>query len=119
MKDYPETKDNWWKLVDENWENLKSLINMFHPANKFTPKMTITANRVEKVRQSLIKKITSIPDYEKLKNDRDPGLANVLESTYWGIPESTDCWNYPGFGILCDLCSESYVLYDGSNLDES
>lgn len=117
MNKCPTNKEEWWKLVDDNWEDLQSLIVIFHPSNKSVPKLKITANRAEKVRQSIVKKITTIPDYKELKKNRDPKLAGVLDDTYWGIPESVDCWNYKGFGLLCDLCSESYVLYDNSYSD--
>jgi len=28
------------------------------------------------------------------------------------MPESMSIRSEPGFGILCDLCSESYVLFE-------
>ena len=37
-------------------------------------------------------------------------LLNLMNSAWFGMPESTGCWEYPAFGILCDLCSECWVF---------
>jgi len=108
--EYPKTKEEWWTLVNEHWDDLKNLIETFHPARKNTPEMTITASRAEALRQVLSAEFTRLDDYEKMREEQDVKLANVLEETYWGIPESIEVWQYPKFGLLCDLCSESYVL---------
>lgn len=100
--------ENWWKIVDRNWEDLKSLIETFKTVNNI-PAMQITAERAESIRQCVAKDVEE--DYETLKVNRDVKLSEVFEKIYWNVPESTLCWNYPGFGVLCDLCSESYILY--------
>lgn len=112
MLNYPKTKQEWWEFVDTNWDDLKNLIETFHPARKNTPEMTITASRTEELRKVFAGEFTELADYEKMKEERDTKLANVLDETYWGIPESTDAWCFTGFGLLCDLCSESYVLWE-------
>lgn len=101
-------KEDWWELVDSKWESLKELIHTFKHSE---PKLKITAVRAEQFRQSVAEEIPDL-DYEELKRNRDQKLATVFSRTYWSIPESTECWNYSGFGVLCDLCSESWVLYE-------
>lgn len=112
MSDYPETREDWWRLVDENWDDLKNLIETFHPSKKNAPKMEITANRAELVRQEICSTIDELGDYESLKNNRDNELLSIFNETYWGMPESVSCHDYPKFYLLCDLCSEGYVLYE-------
>ena len=112
MSDYATNKQEWWEIVDKNWENLKSLVKTFHSSNKSIPDLEITNERAEALRKELTqnKKAKSMPDLEKLKKEQDIKMLDVFNDTYWNIPESTSCWRYPGFGILCDLCSEGYVL---------
>lgn len=112
MKTYPETKQEWWEFVDTNWDDLKNLIETFHPARKNAPQLEITAERAEVIRRVICKDIVELCDYEKLKQEKDDRLLDVFNQTYWGIPESTSSWNYNGFGLICDLCSEGYVLYE-------
>lgn len=33
-------------------------------------------------------------------------MVKTLSETWFGIPESTECWSLPSFDVLCDLCSE-------------
>jgi hypothetical protein len=105
---YPKNKEEWWNLVDQNWKDLKNLIETFNSKNP--PKLKITAKNAEEARQYIASQLSEVKDYQKLKDNRDEDLLNVFNTTYWNIPESTECWQYPAFGLLCDLCSEGYVL---------
>lgn len=100
--------ENWWKIVDCNWKDLKSLIETFKTVNNI-PAMQITAERAESIRKYVAKDVEE--DYESLKVNRDVKLAKVFNDIYWNIPESTSCWDYPGFIVLCDLCSETHCLF--------
>jgi hypothetical protein len=33
-------------------------------------------------------------------------LNSLLSSAWFGVPESTQCWEIPGFGIACDLMDD-------------
>lgn len=112
--DYPNTKDEWWMLVDANWEALKSLVRMFHPKlQNDTSDYKITAQAAEEVSEAIREEIRKDPqvfDLEQLKTDRDDSLAGIFSDTWFGAPESSSVHSVPKFGLLCDLCSESYVL---------
>lgn len=103
-------KEQWWKLVDDNWEGLLYIIRSFWEDSTQLP---ITAPGAEAVRLNIVKhKPRMDVSFEALKENRNPELSRFLESVYWRIPESTDCWKFEAFGVLCDLCSESYCLYE-------
>lgn len=46
---------------------------------------------------------------------KDPAIVGLLNEVWFGMPESMDSREAPGFGILCDLCSEGYVLEEEKN----
>lgn len=103
-------KEQWWKLVDDNWEGLLYIIHSFW---ENSTQLTITAPGAEAARQNILKDSPkNHVDFQALKENRSPELSRFLESVYWRMPESTDCWKFEAFGVLCDLCSESYCLYE-------
>lgn len=106
------TKNDWWQELESNWINIERLINTFHPVHDNAPQMEITAPTAELARKFIASDIKEIGNYTKMKDEKDSALSLILSETYWGIPESTECWQYPGFGVLCDLCSESDVLFE-------
>lgn len=102
-------KEQWWSCVNNNWADILELIHSFW-INK-TP-LTITAPAAEQARQYVAESLVAKKfDYELLKANQDDRLADFLESLYWAIPESAEAHRYRGFGVLCDLCSESYCLF--------
>ena len=103
------TKENWWKLVEDNWGKLLELIHAFWVNDT---KLEITAPAAEEARKFVLGTMPKDFDYELLKAQRDVRLGDFFESLYWTIPESTECWRYEGFPILADLCSESYCFYE-------
>ena len=80
----PTTKDEWWQLVDDDWENLSAIFD-----------------RVG----------MDTWDAEVYKARRDPRLHPILEEVWARAPDKPHIHEWPGWGVLCDLCSESYVLY--------
>ena len=81
---WPKTKDEWWTLVDEHWADLLSLMHRF-----IGPKLG---------------------DVEKLKADRDSDLVISFNDAWFKAPEVPGLSEISGWDLLCDLCSEAYVL---------
>lgn len=117
--DYAETMDEWWQIVNENWQSLRSLVACFYPrAENPLPdyEMPITAHAPEQARRACVNQIVktrkmepvNIKDHiETLKVTRSAGdLHRVFDETWFGIPESLGAHDLPGFGKLCDLCSD-------------
>ena len=125
--DYATTKEEWWQIVDRHWVKLKNIVLNCYPAQKGFPKggyevsnhplmaPQIACNAVIREIQEGEKPISkiSLDEYiEELRERKDPKLDEVFQSTWFGMPETGFIRQTPGFHIFCDLCSESYVLYE-------
>jgi hypothetical protein len=85
--------------------------------------MKITASAAEKMRQQLIGEIepsaNPVEEFNiAVKNENWNEVVNILNKTWFGIPESRDAHNIPSFHVLCDLCSECYCVL-GDNDERS
>lgn len=86
MSGYPKTKGEWWGLVRMYWTDLS---NIFH---RFIPHMFDAAYRAYL--------------------DDDPILADYLQQAWSNAPDVPAIHCIPGWRVLCDLCSDSYLLYE-------
>jgi hypothetical protein len=118
------TIKEWWELVDDSWDDLIYLIEMFHPACRSDMNMMkypITAEMPEKacasIRRDVVEEYNPFFSKKKLPistaitcraNKDISGLISVLNQTWFGMPESTDVHREPGFNELCDLCEGPY-----------
>jgi hypothetical protein len=126
---YPKTKEEWFALLRENKGRLLTLIGRFHPwwlDNESIKQYSITAPKAEeiceKVRET-IKESTKLNPHDEfikaLENEDGVTISKILNSTWFGMPESYEIRTVSGFHALCDLCSESYlVLEEGEEFDE-
>lgn len=113
---YPKTPDEWWALVDSRRDDLLSLIRAFHPNAGAKVNYRITAERAEaaceqvreEIRHTGIKEPAKV--FQELIERRDPRCLTILSETWFGMPESMGVRDVPGFGALCDLCSEGHLL---------
>ena len=122
---YPKTKDEWWKSVYDNWIDIEEIILNFYPNQSNFPKegweVTNTPQAVcNQIIQELRDKypIWKSKDFFKayinhLKETKDIKLDPILQSSWFGMPESPSVRKLSGFFEFCDLCSENYLLYNG------
>ena len=118
-------KEEWFQLLNDNFDNIKGLVETYHPyyldrhlqtisgnpeyGTEKSEQLTylenhITAPRAEIARQQVLKTIKiEKPD---LYSQDIEYLIRILNGTYFGIPESLSAHALPGFGVLCDLCSD-------------
>lgn len=122
---YPKTKEEWWKFVEENVNTLQNLIARYHPYYKnlhLGHKISAeTAERVcKQVRKQIAEETVEDPQvsFRKFVEARDEKLVNLLNEVWFGMPESMSYREAPGFGLLCDLCSEAWVLNDECKIDK-
>jgi len=116
--DYPKTAEEWWALLEHHKEPLKDLTVQFHPVYRQMQRveMRITAPLAERVcegaRRSISRECDEDPlvRFDRLLEEKSDEMVSLLNEVWFGMPESTDCWQYPVFGVLCNLCSEGYVL---------
>lgn len=111
------TKERWLEQVTSHGKELRELIADYHPAariQRFTrDSMVITAPNAEaaceNVRESIRNKETEDP---LVKWDKAVAEGNVeeimslLDGAWFGVPESTECWNIPGFSKAVDLLDD-------------
>lgn len=106
-----ETPQNWWKVVELQWDNLLSIIadqmNLSHLAYK-TPGDADSPT----TGRSILQEIT------RLRKIHDPKLARYFHAA-WGLASDAYAWSVPGWGSLCDLCSEEWALYESENCEEN
>lgn len=116
---YKEQLDGWFEAIDKYWTQLSFLIEHYHPrsGDQTIYDLPITAKMAEEVRREVADEIRASLDYVPAPTPvsmarhalmlRDAeSLHRILNETWWGIPESSDCWSLPKFGLLCDLCSD-------------
>ena len=100
MKPYPKTKEQWWENVDDCWIHLIKILERY-----------IGMQDMEDVRGNL----TTEPRYIeilRMKKERNPELVRYFNGAWWNAPGSPSIHQIPGWGVLCDLCSEEHVLYE-------
>jgi hypothetical protein len=112
-------REQWLNKVVENKDALRSIIARYHPIN-LAPRSEqdvmdhfITAPQAERaceiVREQIRKESLDNPeiqfDIALAKQDTDT-ISSLLSSAWFGIPESTSCWQIEGFGLMCDLLDD-------------
>lgn len=106
------TSKEWLHIVERNLQSLTWIVDRYHPVNHTGPSdMKITAPDAEADAQEIREQIRSEPPKEinvpTLFRNRDVfGLYDVFQSTWFGVPESTECWKLRGFGTLVDLLND-------------
>jgi hypothetical protein len=88
---YPKDKEEYWNIVNEYWNELTNIMLRFLP--KFLPKQT-----------------DIITFLNELKDNKNPELARMFNLTWIGAPDSGEIHAIPAWNVLCDLCSECYLL---------
>jgi len=115
--DYPKTAGEWWALFDLHKQEMLDLTSSYHPWYRIPhPEHKITAGRAEVVRQVFATEFASdeseCPEarFHRYATLRDSRMVELLNQVWFGMPESMESRDVIGFGVLCDLCSEGYVL---------
>lgn len=85
---YPKTKEEYWETVDKYWENLFDILYMFLPKEDVT-------------------------HADHLRLEKNPDISKLFNDAWWAAPDSPSIHSIPSWHVLCDLCSESYLLYEG------
>ena len=113
------TKIKWLNKVKENADILRDLIGIYHPINLPPHKDTeeiashITAPNAERacetVRNLIRQESMERPDIQfniALQKEDCDTISSLLSSAWFGVPESTSCWDIRGFAVACDLLDD-------------
>ncbi|MBU2177604.1 MAG: hypothetical protein KJ556_21135 [Gammaproteobacteria bacterium] len=84
MTVYPKNKKEWWDNVDSRWHDLDNIIM------RFIPNAAVEA--------------------ATFKQNHDERLADIFQTAWSKAPDASWIHSIPGWGVLCDLCSERFVL---------
>jgi hypothetical protein len=109
----------WLDTVKKNKDDLYSLIKHYHPSNlkphadnEEIPSF-ITAPNAERacevVRNKIRKESFDCPEAQFNialdKKDYDT-ISSLLSAVWFGVPETTECWQIPGFKVAVNLLDD-------------
>lgn len=101
------TQQDWWNLVERNWEDLSSILWRFLPMDE----REIIDEETNTVVLSPDLK-TMAQHVDRLQREKNSHLARYFFAAWDSAPDSPEIHVIPGWAVLCDLCSEEHVLYD-------
>jgi hypothetical protein len=126
-----ETVNDWWGVVEEFWEQLVSMTKAYHPGSPIGAQLQsgqpadldlhITAPGAEDARRRIQKALEKEQEgktdptarlFEAREKKDWRALRKIFGDVWFGIPESMGAHSIPGFGALCDLCSEDWVFQE-------
>jgi hypothetical protein len=97
---YPKTKEEWWQMLDENWPDLLDILYRWigmDDRENVDGKITNEARAVE---------------IERMRKEHNPAIVRYLSAAWCNAPDVMGLHSIPGWNMLCDLCSEEYLLHD-------
>lgn len=91
-------KNTYWKTIEDNWANLEKILNIYLP--------TFSKKWIDE--QPL--QITLGEYIVELKNTQNPKLIRAFNAAWFAAPDEVGIWSHNAWGLLCNLCTEEYVL---------
>lgn len=117
VKDYPTDGPSWWKSLEDNLADIKSIVMNFYPiGRKSSPDVGISAKGAEAacevVRGEIAAKgLDPATEFQEAYAAKDgPRMVSLLNAAWFGMPESMSSRDVPGFHVLCNLCSECHCV---------
>ena len=98
-------KNDWWTLLESNWDNILNIASDQLDVNSLA--FEIPGNPESKMTGRNV-----LQEMNHLKIIKDSNISRYLNAI-WGL--ASDAYareNRRGWKIICDLCSEEYVLYE-------
>lgn len=92
LPEYPKNAEEYWQIVDAYWANLYNILARFLPKDQ-------------------------LAQADNLRLNKNPEIARLFNAAWGNAPDSPSIHSIPSWRVLCDLCSEEYVLYDESEMD--
>lgn len=135
MQQETQTQNPWLQKVKDNAAVLRQLVADWHPSAR-QPKaiqrqaviftdggavainvpeayIPITAPNAEQACRNVREKIRQeepqnpLDRWDKAIKEENVGeISSLLSGAWFGVPESTSCWQIPGFAVACDLLDD-------------
>lgn len=97
---YPKTKKEWWDNVYEYWDDIVLVMGKYVRLNEYASLDGELDTR------------TLLENAILAKKAKNSNLHLLFQRAWWQAPDHPKIFNDVGWGILCDLCSEGYLLSD-------
>jgi hypothetical protein len=97
---YPKTKEEYWDLIDLHWMNLQEIFWLYLPMSE----------AVDYRKQPIDRRMCI--EVNRLRDERSDILPRYFHAAWAAAPDSFHIHSIPSWGVLCDLCSEEYVLHE-------
>lgn len=97
---WPRDEAEWWHNVDEWWADLLNIA-------------ATTGCALEAPLDALKDSRSAVVTLEEMRRKRDTELAHFFSHVWGAAPDHGRVHGWEGWDVLCDLCSESGVLFDG------
>lgn len=81
----PTSYDEYWFTVDAYWDQLYAILVKFLPTEK-------------------------LEHADAYRLNKDSEILSLFNDAWFNAPDNRSIHSIPGWHILCDLCSESYLL---------
>jgi hypothetical protein len=86
---YPDSKESYWATVDRYWPQIKNIVLMFTLLDE--------------------------DELDRCVKERSPAIGSIFNNAWFKAPDDGRIHLIPAWHIFCDLCSESYLLYEPQN----
>lgn len=115
------TTQEWLLEVDAKKDKLRYLLERYHPANtiknyhqkRLDDKLRITASATEQACENVRKNIREnyegnpVEQFQEALDNKDVSkIMKLLNEAWFGMPESTSCWNITGFKEAVSLMDD-------------
>lgn len=113
------TKQEWFIEANGSRDKVKSLIRDYHPIYRQAGRRRnidfITAPNAEaactivrkQIQDSTPEGFNPVDEYQKALDKQDIDMAmKILNEVWFGVPESTTCWQLTGFREAVDLMDD-------------
>jgi hypothetical protein len=97
----PNNKQEYWDIVYKYWDDIFHILNIYLPT---FGKQWIDNSSLDKTLGEYIL---------ELKETKNPRLVRAFNAAWFNCPdEMSGDFAHKSWSVLCDLCSEEYVLYE-------
>jgi hypothetical protein len=100
---------DWWRALEEDWDSLLSIVANFIDFR--SPAMDPPGRPCSDGGKVTGRTVLDELNHLKAKGTPEAGwaLARYFNAA-WGMASDAYAWGVPGWGTLCDLCSEEWAI---------